>query len=353
MSAIAGHDQRGTCSRKPSESATQTNSSPISRRSGSTDKDMLDKGIIEESSSSWMASAVYRTKKTGEVIGNFQYIQMTVRRQLFVLDLDDVLIHSTNREMHKTHLEQVFQRIKEAGLTLKGCKCRTGKDEEIYLRHVFSANGMRPDEKKIAAVKNWPTPKDVTEVRQFIGLASYYRRSGHQGVNKTLTRLQQEAYWVGMAEDVKSTAFFKIVLSNALPGLSAQSQGKLNPRWEGTGESVVSKAQSQWRSWMGGDQGWCTSIVIMDGKRSRVVHINRLHHRVQPDTAATPEVATGNRETQYPPQVEHFIVDIPTPVVTPQPPLPDAAQPLLEQPPLVGEEERRYPLRHRRPRDRL
>ena len=35
---------------------------------------------------------------------------------------------------------------------------------------------MRPDEKKIAAVKNWPTPKDVTEVRQFIGLASYYRR---------------------------------------------------------------------------------------------------------------------------------------------------------------------------------
>ena len=95
------------------------------------------------------------------------------------------------------------------------------------------------------------------------------------------------------------------------------------------------------------------TMEIMDGKRSRVVHINRLHHRVQPDTAATPEVATGNRETWYPPQVEHFIVDIPTPVVTPQPPLPDAAQPLLEQPPLVGEEERRYPLRQRRPPDRL
>ena len=91
-------------------------------------------------------------------------------------------------------------------------------------------------------------------------------------------------------------------------------------------------------------------MEIMDGKRSSVVHINRLHHRVQPDTAATPEVATGNR---YPPQVEHFIVDIPTPVATPQLPLPDAAQPLLEQPPLVGEEERRYPLRQRRPPDRL
>ena len=86
----------------------------------------------------------------------------------------------------------------------------------------------------------------------------------------------------------------------------------------------------------------------MDGKRLRVVHINRLHHRVQPDTTATPEVATGNRETCYPLQVEHFIVDNPTPMVTPQRPLPDAAQPLLEQPPLVGKEERQYPLCQRR-----
>ena len=45
-----------------------------------------------------------------------------------------------------------------------------------YLGHVFPANGMRPDEKKIAAVKDWPTPKDATEVHQFLGLASYYRR---------------------------------------------------------------------------------------------------------------------------------------------------------------------------------
>ena len=121
--------------------------------------------------------------------------------------------------------------------------------------------------------------------------------------------------------------------------LSLLTAGKLSPRWEGNWR--ISSVKSP------------VTMEIMDGKRSRVVHINRLHHRVQPDTAATPEVATGNRETWYPPQVEHFIVDIPKPMVTPQPPLPDAAQPLLEQPPLVGEEERRYPLRQRRPPDRL
>ena len=107
--------------------------------------------------------------------GSFQRLMNKIFRGLpFVTTyIDDVLIQSINREMHKT---QVFQRIKEAGLTLKGCKCHIGKDEVIYLGHVFFANGMRPDEKKIAAMKDWPTPKDATEVCQFLGLASYYRR---------------------------------------------------------------------------------------------------------------------------------------------------------------------------------
>ena len=83
--------------------------------------------------------------------GSFQRLMNKIFRGLpFVTTyIDDVLIHSINREMYKTHLEQVFQRIKEAGLTHKGCKCCIGKDEVIYLGHVFSANGMRPDEKKI------------------------------------------------------------------------------------------------------------------------------------------------------------------------------------------------------------
>ena len=71
--------------------------------------------------------------------GSFQRLMNKIFRGLpFVTTyIDDVLIHSINRVMHKTHLEQVFQRIKEAGLTLKGCKCRIGKDEVIYLGHVF------------------------------------------------------------------------------------------------------------------------------------------------------------------------------------------------------------------------
>ena len=74
------------------------------------------------------------------------------------------------------HLNVVFSRLKNAGLTLRGSKCHIGHDKVYYLGHVFSEQGMRPDEGKVRVVKEWPTPKNPSEVRQFLGLASYYRR---------------------------------------------------------------------------------------------------------------------------------------------------------------------------------
>ena len=69
----------------------------------------------------------------------------------------------------------VFQRLSDAGLTLRGTKCHIGMKEVSYLGHVFSSSGMAPDPKKIQIVQEWPVPTDVTQVRQFLGLASYYR----------------------------------------------------------------------------------------------------------------------------------------------------------------------------------
>ena len=78
--------------------------------------------------------------------------------------------------MYKEHLQEVFNRILEAGLTLRGQKCKLGLSEVKYLGHVFSAAGMQPDPEKVSVIRNWPTPTNVAEVRQFLGLASYYRR---------------------------------------------------------------------------------------------------------------------------------------------------------------------------------
>ena len=90
--------------------------------------------------------------------------------------LDDILIHSDSVATHAQHLKMVFQRIRDAGLTLRGAKCHIGLPSVRYLGHVFSAKGMSPDPSKIQDITDWPSPTNPTEVRQFLGLASYYRR---------------------------------------------------------------------------------------------------------------------------------------------------------------------------------
>jgi len=67
-----------------------------------------------------------------------------------------------------------FNRISEANLTLRGCKCHIALSLVFYLGHVFSSTGMSPYPCKVTVVRDWATPTSVEEVRKFIGLASYY-----------------------------------------------------------------------------------------------------------------------------------------------------------------------------------
>ncbi|KAL5496265.1 hypothetical protein EMCRGX_G012510 [Ephydatia muelleri] len=90
--------------------------------------------------------------------------------------VDDVFICSGTKDDHIKHLTAVFQRLKDAGLSLRGNKCHIGLSQVRYLGHTFSSKGMMPDDRKVAAVRDWPIPKDAGKVHQFLGLASYYRR---------------------------------------------------------------------------------------------------------------------------------------------------------------------------------
>ena len=90
--------------------------------------------------------------------------------------LDDVLVFSETFNDHLQHSALVIQRLSEAGLMLKPSKCHFICQEVQYLGHLLSPEGIRPNPERIAAVREYTTPRSVKEVRQFLGLASYYRR---------------------------------------------------------------------------------------------------------------------------------------------------------------------------------
>ena len=74
------------------------------------------------------------------------------------------------------NLSQVFDRLAEAGLKLKAKKCNLFASEVEYLGHVITEAGVATSKGKTQAIENWPVPRNVTEVRSFLGLCSYYRR---------------------------------------------------------------------------------------------------------------------------------------------------------------------------------
>ena len=86
------------------------------------------------------------------------------------------IIFSRSLEEHLHHIGQVLDRLQEAGLKLKPSKCHFVCQQVEYLGHLITPRGLLPNPKKVGAVVDFPVPTSVTQVRQFVGLASYYRR---------------------------------------------------------------------------------------------------------------------------------------------------------------------------------
>ena len=90
--------------------------------------------------------------------------------------LDDIIIFGRTFQEHAERLRQVLCRIRQTNLKLKPEKCELFQDQVRFLGHIVSSEGVQPDPSNTAKVTNWAPPKTVTEVRQFLGLCSYYRR---------------------------------------------------------------------------------------------------------------------------------------------------------------------------------
>lgn len=112
--------------------------------------------------------------------------------------IDDVLVTGKDKADHLQKLDLVMDRLKLAGVTLKESKCIFLTPSVEYLGHVIDKEGLHPSPDKIRAIRNAPAPKNLSELKSFLGLINYYAKfmSNLASLLFPLYRLlQKEAKW--------------------------------------------------------------------------------------------------------------------------------------------------------------
>lgn len=117
-----------------------------------------------------------------------------------VLYIDDVIVFGKTFAEHVARLEEVLSRLRKTNLRLKPKKCELFQKEVAFLGHLVSKEGVKTQPAKVQTVQTWPTPNSVHQVRQFLGLTSYYRKfiQDYAEIAKPLHALTEKGrdwYW--------------------------------------------------------------------------------------------------------------------------------------------------------------
>ncbi|XP_038973019.1 uncharacterized protein LOC120105044 [Phoenix dactylifera] len=123
-----------------------------------------------------------------------------------IVYLDDILIYSRSWEEHLTHVRKVFELLEKYQLRLNQKKCEFGKRTLVYLGFVVGEEELRVDPDKVKAIRDWPRPRSITEVRSFMGACQYLRKfirnfSILASSLHALTKANQKFEWTSKHED--------------------------------------------------------------------------------------------------------------------------------------------------------
>lgn len=110
----------------------------------------------------------------------FQHVMDMVLSELnwkiCMVYIDDIIVFSENFDQHLIDLQEIFDRLIQNNLVIRPLKCSFCKDKVSFLGHEISNKGIEANPTKIEKIRESLPPRNVKEVQQFLGLASYYQR---------------------------------------------------------------------------------------------------------------------------------------------------------------------------------
>jgi hypothetical protein len=133
------------------------------------------------------------------------FILAALLRKCVVVFIDDILIYSKTWDDHLMHISQVLKILQTHHFHVKLSKCSFAQQQLTYLGHIVSSKGVATDPSKITIIKDWPQPKNIKELRSFLGMVGYYRRFVKQFglICKPLTNLLKKGIlfiWISETE---------------------------------------------------------------------------------------------------------------------------------------------------------
>jgi hypothetical protein len=170
-------------------------------------------------------------------------------RKFVLVFFDDILIYSKNPAQHRLHLQQVLQILRLHQLKAKLSKCSFAVNSVDYLGHVITGQGVATDPSKISEITNWSPPKNIKQLRQFLGLTGYYRRfvRGYASICKPLHEALKKDSFVWTESQQQAFTHLKTVMSTPpvliLPNFTLPFQLETDASGTGLGAVLMQKGQ--------------------------------------------------------------------------------------------------------------